>query len=130
MKLESIFNFRVNLGIVLSSLEYQSSVTKLETRKLSGVDAVKFSKSGPFHHKSLAASAFTSSPREMISAGLHYDGICFHWKSLVNCWIWDTRLQTKVLRRFGEVLIHARAIVESDHNCTDSICIFRADMTF
>ncbi|GFY55304.1 uncharacterized protein TNIN_493441 [Trichonephila inaurata madagascariensis] len=65
----------------------------------------------------------------MISAGLHSDEICFHWKFLGNCWIWDTQLPTKVLSRFGGVLIHARVIVVSDLNCADSICIFRADMT-
>ncbi|GBM44341.1 AP-3 complex subunit delta [Araneus ventricosus] len=78
------------LMLTTNMIRKHSSVTKLETGKLSGVDAVKFSKSGHFHHKSLAASAFTSGPREMRSAGLHSDGICFHWKSLVNCWFWDT----------------------------------------
>ncbi|GFY77161.1 uncharacterized protein TNIN_146251 [Trichonephila inaurata madagascariensis] len=60
-----------------------------------------FCKSGPFHHKSLAASSFTSSPRERTSAGLTSDEICFHWKSLDNCWICDTRLPAKVLSWFG-----------------------------
>ncbi|GFY37434.1 uncharacterized protein TNIN_26921 [Trichonephila inaurata madagascariensis] len=88
-----------------------------------------FCKSGPFHHKSLVSNTFTSSPRERISAELFSDEIGFHWKSLDNYWICDTRLPTKVVIWFGGVLIHTRAIVESDHNCKDSICIFRADMT-
>ncbi|GFY08660.1 uncharacterized protein TNCV_810931 [Trichonephila clavipes] len=96
---------------------------------MSGVATAMFCKSGPFHHKSLVSSSFTSSPRERTSVGLTSDKLCFHWKSLDNCLIYDSRLLTKVLSWFGGVLIQAKVIVESDHNYTASICLFRADMT-
>ncbi|GFY69887.1 uncharacterized protein TNIN_252571 [Trichonephila inaurata madagascariensis] len=101
IKLDSIFNFKVTLDIGLSSLVKHWSVTVLETRKLTGVATAMFCKSGPFHHKSLVSSSFTSIPRERTSAGLIFDEICFHWKSLDNCWIYDIRLPTKVFSWFG-----------------------------
>ncbi|GFQ82485.1 hypothetical protein TNCT_248841 [Trichonephila clavata] len=45
---------------------------------------------GPLHQSSQAARVFASKPRERASAGLHSEGMCRHWKSFDNCWIWET----------------------------------------
>lgn len=57
-------------------------------------------------------------------------GMCCHEQSLLKYCILATRLAMKLLSRCGEVLIHARAIVESVYKTTSIRLIFKDCLTF
>lgn len=82
-----------------------------------------------WHQSQFVTKVLTSSPWETIPERLTPDGICYYSKSFHSCCISDILLLTDILGYFAGIPIHARALVESDHNRTESVGCFRVAMT-
>ena len=68
---------------------------------------------GPWSHWSDWTSSDAERPRVKRSAGLSLPATWCHWEGDVRDWISVTRLATKGFHRWGSLLIHANATVES-----------------
>lgn len=87
-------------------------------------------KLGPDYHRSSECNAFTSTPRDIRSAGLSCVGTCRQAQPPLVSKISATRFRTNVWSLLGSIFSHPRTIVESVQNTDLLTEILREFMTF